>query len=473
MSTSRAVSQTIPASRAADIISVIPASIQAKAQPAKRAAVTGIDLLQRFERDAEVSGLIGEKNNAKVILLVAASAKLEKPLNVNVAGSSSAGKNHLINCVARFIPDEDKKYLTGMSPKVLMHSEENEYKHKAVLITEYEGVSGADYAIRTMQSERGIDWEFVESSTAGIQKKKKRVNGPVAFVQATTRVTLHPENETRLLFLQMDESEAQTRAVNERQAMEAEGLIAPVSPDLFTSWHEFFRSLKAAPVRIPFARQLVELFPAERVRSRRDFPKLLGLIEVSAYLHQHRRNRHDGNIVASAYDYAVARELFEHCYHTGPDKAIGELLEAAEVIANGFTVADLIGRLKWGKTKTYQVLERAEELGCVAETERRGCYRLIRKQIDPPLNLPAKIKLTADNFRISAKVYPLSNNVNEGHKETGNDFGIVEIGLGGHFGGKTENGAIPKDLAYLPEIEPQIMPVSGEYEWLKRQGRVQ
>ena len=168
----------------------------AKAKPAKHSAPRDIDLLQRFERDAEMSGLIGEKNNAKVILLVAASAKLEKPLNVNVAGSSSAGKNHLINCVARFIPDEDKKNLTGMSPKVLMHSDENEYRHKAVLITEYEGVSGADYAIRTMQSERGIDWEFVESSTSGIQKKEKRVNGPVAFIQATTRVTLHPENET-------------------------------------------------------------------------------------------------------------------------------------------------------------------------------------------------------------------------------------------------------------------------------------
>jgi len=466
------VSQTIPDSPAADIISVIPASIQAKTKPAKRAAVTGIDLLHRFERDAEMSGLIGEKNNAKVILIVAASAKLEKPLNVNVAGSSSAGKNHLINCVARFIPDEDKKYLTGMSPKVLMHSEENEFRHKAVLITEYEGVSGADYAIRTMQSERGIDWEFVESSTAGIQKKKKRVNGPVAFVQATTRVTLHPENETRLLFLQMDESEAQTHAINERQAMEAEGLIAPVSPDLFTRWHDFFRSLKAAPVRIPFARQLSTFFPDGRVRSRRDFPKLLGLIEVSAYLHQHHRNHVSGSIIAAPYDYAVARELFEHCYSTGPDKTIGELLDAAEV-AYEFTVADLIERLKWGKTKAYQVLDRAQEHGCIVESERRGWYRLVRKKTEPPLNLPAKIRLTADNFRISAQVHPLSNNMNEGHKEAGNDFGIVERELRGHFGGKTENGAIPKDLAYLPEIEPQIMPVSGEYEWLRQQGRVQ
>jgi len=109
------------------------------------------ELLRRFERDVELAGLIGEKRNAKVILLAAVSARLQKPLNVSVGGASSAGKNHLTGTVARFIPDEHKKILTGMSPKALMHSGENEFQHNAVFIAEYEGVAGADYSIRTMQ----------------------------------------------------------------------------------------------------------------------------------------------------------------------------------------------------------------------------------------------------------------------------------------------------------------------------------
>ncbi len=100
-------------------------------------------LLRQFEQDIALAGLVGEEENAKVVFLSAVSAKLQKPLNVSVSGESSAGKNHLTGCVAKFIPDEDKKILTGMSAKVLTHSDEHEYEHKAVFIAEYEGVSGA------------------------------------------------------------------------------------------------------------------------------------------------------------------------------------------------------------------------------------------------------------------------------------------------------------------------------------------
>jgi hypothetical protein len=367
------------------------------------------DLLRCFEHDSDMPGLVGEKTNAKIILLAAASAKLAKPLNVSVGGSSSAGKNHLTGTVARFIPDEDKKVLTGMSPKVLMHSGEDEFQHKAVFIAEYEGVSGADYAIRTMQSEQSIEWEYVESSKGdGIQKKKRRVKGPAAFIQATTRATLHPENETRLLFIQMDESEAQTRAINLQQALEAEKKAPVCPPDLCAKWHELFRSLEQRPVRIPFASQLAQGIPGNRIQSRRDLPKLLGLIEASAFLHQHQRTKDgDGNIVAAPWDYMVAKELFEHSYYTGPESKVGELIEAAKRLGKQeFTVADLIGATVWGKSKTYAVLNRAEEVGSIAETDRRGRYKLLCNQVAPPLNLPAKVKLTADDFRISTRTPP-------------------------------------------------------------------
>lgn len=362
-------------------------------------------LLDRFSLEIEASGLVGERQNAEVIFLAAASAKLQRPLNVNVEGASAAGKNYLLAAVARLIPDEDKKTLTGMSPKVLMHSEEDEYQHKAVFIAEYEGVQGADYAIRTFQSEQVIEWEFVDSSKEGIRKQKRRVKGPSAFIQATTRVTLHPENETRLLNIQMDESEEQTRAIMERQAKDA-ALGAPsMPPGLFEPWHQLLRSLKQARVRIPFSAQLAEGFPATRVRSRRDFPKLLGLIEASAFLHQHWRNKDaDGSIVATPQDYFTVGELFEHCYYAGPDGKVGELVQAASQLnLTVFSVADLMQKTGWRKSKTYDVLNRAEELGCIAPAADRGHYRLATKHVEHPLTLPTKLRLTAGDFRISTE----------------------------------------------------------------------
>lgn len=355
------------------------------------------DLLSRFEKDAQAAGLIGEQTNAKVVLLAAASAGLETPLNVTVAGSSSAGKNQLIGTVALFLPDSRKKFLTGMSPKVMMYSAEDEYEHKAVFVAEHEGVAGADYAIRTMQSERLIEYEFVNPNT--LKKEKRRVKGPVAFIEATTRSVLHPENETRLLFLRMDESEGQTRAIIARQAKDANTGRQPKG-DFFKEWHKLFESLKDNKVRIPFAEQLADFFPATKVRSRRDFPKLLALIEASAYLHQHQRKRDgEGYIVASAFDYHVAKRLFEHCYGEGPEKSIDELLKIAEQCKEEFPVAYIMEKTGWGQTKAYELLKRTQELGCIGEGERRGRYRFLRKLTEASLKLPSKIKLTAHQMK--------------------------------------------------------------------------
>lgn len=360
------------------------------------------NLLGRFEQDLDRAGLVGEKQNAKIVLLAAASAKLEAPLNVSVGGSSSAGKNQLIGTVARFIPACDQKFLTGMSPKALMHAAEDEFEHKAVFIAEHEGVANADYPIRTMQSEKMIAWDYVDSSKDGLTKKTKRVKGPAAFIQATTRATLHPENETRLLFVQMDESEEQTRAINKRQAQRAERKVEECPSEVFKAWHDLLGGLRPAEVRIPYATQLAQALPG-RVRSRRDLPKLLGLIEASAYLHQHKRQKDvRGYVVATPEDYQIAKALFEHSYYAGPESKVGELLKAAEQLKlPQFTVADLVQGTGWGKSKVYEVLSRAEELGNLVDGERRGLYKLVHTRPETPLTLPAKVKLFASDFRIS------------------------------------------------------------------------
>jgi len=352
------------------------------------------DLMVRFRDDVGRAGLVGEKRNAVLVLLSAVSAKLAKPLHVTLQGTSAAGKNYLMARVGSFLPVDWARSLTGMSPKALMHSGEEEYRHRPVFIAEYEGVSGADYAIRTFQSEQMIEWEFVESSKRGISKKTRRVRGPAAFIQATTRPSLHAENETRLLFTRMDESAEQTQAILRQQAIEAAmgSLTPPVS--LFAPWRELIAGLKLNSVVIPFAPKLVPNFPAKTVRSRRDFPKLLGLIEASALLNQHQRETQDTCIIAHASDYAVAKELFEHCLSSTPDKAIGELLHVSEALhgtGENFNVADLMRELRWGKSKVYEVLARAEDLGCVGKTEGWGRYAFLRRNSDDAIELPSGI----------------------------------------------------------------------------------
>src|SRR3990172_8423205 len=72
--------------------------------------------------------------------------------------------------------------------------------------------------------------------------------------------------------------------------------------------------LHPLPVVIPFADRLS--FPSSWMRTRRDHARFLNLIEVSAFLHQHQRERRGGlssrsgdAIVASVEDYEVAYAL--------------------------------------------------------------------------------------------------------------------------------------------------------------------
>jgi hypothetical protein len=308
-----------------------------------------------------------------------------------VCGASAAGKNALIETVARFLPAEYKKFLTGMTPKALMHSEENEFQHKAILIAEYEGVRGADYPIRTLQSEQRIEWTFVDHTTkGGLKKKHKIVRGPAAFIQATTRVSLHPENETRQLFIHIDESPGQTRAINLRQAQVASGKVEACPVSFFEGW------------------QLADCMPPERLRSRRDLPKLLSLIECSAFLHQGERARiQDGTIVAHPDDYYVARELLPLCFTTTLERGAQEFLASLKNDDEKFSVSEMMARTGWRKTKAYEVLAQLEEIGCVSSTE-RGLYQLVRRMPEPDLELPKRLRLTADEFRISARTHTLA-----------------------------------------------------------------
>lgn len=346
------------------------------------------NLFVRFQRDVEAAGLVGERENALVVLLSAVSARGQAPINTTVGGQSSSGKNHLMGRVASFIPDEHKKFLTGMSPKALMHETEDAYEHRAVFIAEYEGVASADFSIRTLQSEQVIEWSFTDSSSNGLRTRTNRLKGPAAFIQATTRPLLHLENETRQLFIQVDESEEATQAILNRQAEQAM-YVAQDSPNSIQQpWQEFLLNLEAKPVIVLYADQLSASFPTSRVRSRRDFPKLLEMIKTCSYLHQKEREQDDDLIVASPEDYYLTKPLFEHCYRFGPDFHTTTLLKAAAQLARCFTVSDLQTKLRWGKTKTYDVLQRCAESGFIVDGQGRGYYRLVSTAKRTDLRLP-------------------------------------------------------------------------------------
>src|SRR5262249_50857257 len=106
------------------------------------------------------------------------------------------------------------------------------------------------------------------------------VKGPVSFFVSTTKTEIDPENETRMLSLELDDSPTQTKKVM-MQVAEREGWNCGADQIDFTPWHDYQRWLAAGErrVHVNFSTELVDLIDPKAVRLRRDVGQLIRAIK--------------------------------------------------------------------------------------------------------------------------------------------------------------------------------------------------
>jgi DNA primase len=270
------------------------------------------DLLDQAARDIDALGYVGEETNKRLLYLVAVSRKLEDSLSAIVLSQSGAGKSGLTEVIERLCPPEDVVLLTRLTPQSLYYTEPGFLDRKLVIIEERYGSMEADYSIRVLQSRKKLiaAAPIKDPQTGNLRTRIFEVEARAAFIEATTASSVNHENATRCFELMMDESAEQTRRIHERQRLlrtEA-GLRLRQEAEAICRRHwNAQRLLDPLPVVIPFADKLS--FPSSWMRTRRDHARFLNLIEVSAFLHQHQRERRDGAIVASLADYETAYGL--------------------------------------------------------------------------------------------------------------------------------------------------------------------
>jgi 5S rRNA maturation endonuclease (ribonuclease M5) len=315
------------------------------------------DLLDQVARDIDLLGFVGEETNKRLLYLVAISRKLLDPLSAIVLSQSGAGKSGLTEVIERLCPPEDVVLLTRLTPQSLYYVEPGFLDKKLVIVEERYGSMEADYSIRVLQSRKKLiaAAPIKDPATGNMKTKIFTVEARAAFIEATTASSVNHENATRCFELQMDETAEQTRRVHERQRLlrTERGLQLRKEADEVTRKHwNAQRVLDPLPVVIPFADKLS--FPSSWMRTRRDHARFLNLIEVSAFLHQHQRERVGSAIVAAVDDYAVAYGL------------------AAEVLTE--TLSDLKRPLKEAYEHVRGLVERNE--GGVTRREIREAMQM-------------------------------------------------------------------------------------------------
>lgn len=316
-------------------------------------------------------GLAGERVTAMIIYLAVTSRIQPAPVSVTVKGESAAGKSYTLEKALTVFPNDAYHMLTGMSKQALVYSDES-FAHRTIVIMERPGMEAADYNIRTLQSEGKIVFETVQRDpeTGAFRTVRVEKEGPTNFIFTTTAPEIHDENETRHWSVFVDESEEQTAAVKAKTAI---AYVARGSGDEqeIAVWRAAQSLLQPARVTIAYAGWLAKHTPDQPVRMRRDFARLLVLIETCAILHQLQREVRqtpDGPIVTAILaDYYVARALVSDTFGgsaAGMNKKVTQIVDVVrrvhdEKVAQG---TDSV---------TVSIAELATAIGRVQSTARR------------------------------------------------------------------------------------------------------
>lgn len=304
-------------------------------------------ILDDFVNDCKRDGMVGEEKICKLIYLALTTRMFNRPVSVAVKGTSSGGKSFVVDKVLSFFPSPSYLFFSAMSEKAIIYSKES-YVHRFLIFAEADGVGDRmEYFIRTLLSEGKIDYEVtVEDKVNGGHKTQKIIKeGPTGLIITTTRVKLHPENETRIISVTVSDSRDQAKEVLRKLAEE---YSEDIDKKRWMAFHEWL-DLGPKEVVIPYAAKLAELTRPDAPRMKRDFHALLNLIRAHAVIHQQTRARDSqGRIVANEKDYQAAHEIVSLFIAEGVEQSVSTVIR--ETVQ---AVEDILKRSAGGPEDMY------------------------------------------------------------------------------------------------------------------------
>jgi hypothetical protein len=363
------------------------------------------DVLAEVSEAAQQLGLSGQDRELRLLYLALTSRIFDRPVSVAVKGASAGGKSITLATALRFFPPSAYYALTAMSERALAYSQEP-LAHRFLILFEGAGLGGdfSQYLVRSLLSKGRIRFETVEKTAAGLVPKLIEREGPTGLIITTTRHDLHPENETRLLSLEVDDSAEQTRAVLLAQA----GAEAAEPPDL-GPFHALQKLLEAErpEVSIRYAKDIALGCDPSAVRLRRDFRHVLTLIKAHAALHGHQRDRNsEGRIMADWRDYeavfGLAADIIARGHGVRVDPGVRRFVHQVAALKDpdGVTVKEVARAVGIHHNRAWRLAQRAlkDEYLLNLETRRGFPAKLVPGEAVPPdaVVLPHPLKIIND-----------------------------------------------------------------------------
>jgi hypothetical protein len=228
----------------------------------------------KFLRALRKKGLVGEELNALVLLIVAVSRLLPRPLHVFIKARSSAGKNFLARLVLCLLPTNAKTEITSVSDTAWNYLNKN-FRHTVVYLQEENEAAGNIQPLRLLISEGKLIRLVTGWNGNKRQTQKYVAHGPVASISTTTRNRLQIDDENRHISIHINESEEQNRRILKASARAATGL-SRYERRIWRMVHKLLEKRIGVEISLPkWFDEVAERIPADDLRVRRYYPAFL------------------------------------------------------------------------------------------------------------------------------------------------------------------------------------------------------
>ena len=326
------------------------------------------EMFDEILSDIETIGYTGEEMNKLLCYIAAVSRKMEQPLSVMIQSRSAAGKSYLQDTVLSMVPENDFVKYTRLTDQALFYKDKDSLKYKILAIEELDGMNGAVYSIRSIQSSKKITIAYTgkDPVTGELKTQDNTVEGPLMVFITTTQVDIDGETASRFVFISIDESEEMTKKIlaKQRQSQTMEGMINKLKAGQIIKKHQDAnRLLKPLCVFNPYADLLT--FTSKSLRARRDHTKYLNLILAIAYLFQYQRK-------TRIMDYSG--KSLEYINVTLPD------IDKANRIAN-YVLGRSLDELSPSSRKLLMLVQEMSRKDCQDKGVKPKEYRFNRRQI--------------------------------------------------------------------------------------------
>lgn len=288
-------------------------------------------ILAALEEALRTQGFAGPADVPKLVFVSLFTRFFQKPVSLVIKGPSGSGKSFALRAGLQFVPTTAYEEFSGMSEKALLYLKGLDLKHRYLVIGEAAGLSqGAGRAfLRQLLSEGKVRYATVQSTSKGlVGQELEPLEGPTGLLMTTTANALHPEDESRMLSYQMDESPGRMLDALVSQASRVRAEPEPFDMSPWHDLHEFVGN-GSVSVDIPFTTAIVHRLPLTHFRVMRDFPQVLSLIRAHALMHQCTRERDaNGSVIATAADYSAIYDLVAEPLAQGLEEAVPKAIRA-------------------------------------------------------------------------------------------------------------------------------------------------